>query len=159
MLCFLTETNAGRLDGEICRMQRLSSQYPNLALVRMPLCSVQLVAVAARPLLLSGWEDFAALRVAHRRGVVGLRTLLPFGTSVMLAPDPNKVLDLVTGGRVDVALLARAALEPRIRASQYAHLRVISLPFGRIDLYHYLHKCHADLVPRVESALHEFVAE
>jgi ABC-type amino acid transport substrate-binding protein len=159
MLRSLKEANNGRLDGEICRMQAIASQYANLVRVGVPLCTIQVVAVAAQPLELSGWEDFADLRVARRRGAVGLNSMLPSEATVMVAPDVQKALDFVAGGRVDVALLARSNIYPWMHASQYKQLHVIPLQFGRISLYHYLHKDHADLVPRVESALRDLLSQ
>lgn len=159
LLRSLTEADHGHLDGELCRMEGLAERYPNLMRVRVPLCSVQGVAVVSQPLEFSSWEDFAGLRVTYRRGAVGVDSRLPAGTAVILAPDLQKSLDLVVAGRVDAALLARSNLDPWMRASQYEHLHVIPLPFARIDMYHYLHKRHADLVPRVEAALRELLAE
>ncbi len=157
MLRSLDEVNSGHFDGEVCRLRGLSSQYPNLILVRVPLCIVHVVAVSRTEHLLKGWDDFAGLAVAYRPGIVGVRHLLPTNVRIMGGLNTKHALDLVVENRVDVALLLQANIKSWLNTPQYAKLCVQELPFGRMPLYHYLHERHATLVPKVEVVLRGLV--
>lgn len=149
----LAEADAGMADGEAVRMDGLSRELPNLIQVRTPVASVQGVAVTCDPrLVIRDRADLVPLRVGVSPGIL-LSEELVRGLDHVIVGDWDRLFRMLYLDRLDV-LIAYDGIE-RTQAGQPGaeRLRVFRPRTWRAPLFHYLHRRHADLVPRIRAVL------
>jgi polar amino acid transport system substrate-binding protein len=151
----LALSNAGETDGEIQRIANISKDYPALIQLSPPINYIEpTVFTTTLKFDVQGWESIRDYQVGIVRGVgsseAGTRGMLHVERATSLS-DLIEMLDrdrfdlLVTdlfSGRVEIK---KMHLESRIQP--------ILPPLERIYVYHYLHKRHQALVPRVEAVI------
>jgi polar amino acid transport system substrate-binding protein len=144
--------NAGETDAEAGRVRETGGQYANLLEVPVPLLDMEIQAVtAAEPLTLSGWDSLKGHRICVGLGdkLAERRTA---GMDRQLARGPESAVLMLRSGRCDVAII-----------TQFTWLDIGRLNLGplcpasgsleKVPLYHYVHRRHADLVPRLTDVL------
>jgi len=143
----------GRIDGEVGRVGGLEKLYPNLVRVPESVVRVELTAFSRDPAIPA---EFAALRsraVGLVRGWKFFEQGMAGGEQVVTASDPEQLFRLLALGRVDVALYERSMGTALLMALGMRDVYRLEPPLARPEVYTYLHRRHAALVPQLADAL------
>lgn len=149
----LVMADAGQVDGDANRISGLQAAYSNLLQVPESNMTYEFTAFTLRPdVVVRGWDDLNNYTVAyiigwkiydehvHARGVVKVAT-------------PENLFALLRAGRVDVVLYYRLGGLYYARKLGLTNLRALDPPLATREMYMYLNRRHADLVPRLADAL------
>jgi polar amino acid transport system substrate-binding protein len=155
----LVLADAGSTDGDLGRIAGTEKVYTNLVPVPEPIYFYQVTAYAYQPIdTAEGWESLRPHSICLRRGI-RIFELRTEGMRRQVLDDEDSILRMLRSGGCQVALLER--LNPTVMAAQAAQPPLLKLnpPLETVPLYIYLHKRHADLVPRLTAALRQMRAD
>jgi polar amino acid transport system substrate-binding protein len=139
--------NQGEVDGEVQRIGGLAEKYPNLIEVRPAINFVDAtVFTKATKFPVQGWESLSPYRIGLIRGIKFAEQNTA-GMSVALVGGYEVLFRLLDRGRVDVALSPRVNGWYYIKRTGMDGIRSLEPSVAVFDLYHYLNRKHADLVP------------
>lgn len=150
----IVEANTGRIAGELGRIPGLDQDYPNLIAVDFTLFQYQLVVVADRRQCgLCELQDIKNL--AYINGMTSVEQVLAqqnYKGPTVQAVDLEQLHLMYANRRVKaIALNDFEARELGLVDDPHNVVVPILTEVG----YHYLHKQHADLVPKLAAVLHE----
>lgn len=149
----MLNANEGVDDGLAMRVAGLEKQYPNLIRVPEEVAVNDFVAITAGPRFVAdGWDALKPYVVSYIIGWKVFEYNVPQGKEITLVRDADQLFGLLARGRADVALYERWQGLAKTRAMGIK-VQVLEPPLVRTKMYMYLHKKHADLVPRVAAAL------
>lgn len=155
----LISANTGFTDGELYRKAGLDAVYPNLLMVPVALLHYEIVAFSKTvdiPIL--GWESLRPYRFDFVKGIkiiedktAGMR----FETVTTMRQAFTK-LELK---RSELVLANRVSGLAAIQALKLSGVHVLAPPLASFPVFHYVHKQHADLVPRLSKVLEDLQQE
>lgn len=155
----LINANNGLVDGDLARIAGLEDHYPNLVRVPEKLIEVSFSAFSKDPAQPARWESIRQRPVAHIRGWKIYDRGLVGAKQILTAEDPTQLFRLLQLDRVDMALYERWMGESLISRQRMQGLVVLDPPLARREMFIYLNKRHALLVPRIAEALRAIKAE
>jgi polar amino acid transport system substrate-binding protein len=142
-------------DGTALRIKGLEAQYPNLLRVGEKVIDNDFVAYSLRyNFPTSDWNSLAPYHVAYILGWKVFERNLPASVSVTKVKDPPQLFSLLRQDRTDVILYERWQGLWRAQEQGLA-VHALEPPLARQEMFIYLHRKHADLVPGVERTLAE----
>jgi polar amino acid transport system substrate-binding protein len=155
----LVSANDGLMDGELYRKVGIERDYPNLIIVPVPLQMYEIVIFTRdTTFIVNGWESLRPFTVGFVRGIkiveaatVGMRT--------EPVPTMQQALQKMTMGRTDVVVGNRASGLAAAKALKMDDIRVLLPPLASFPVYHYVHRKHEALVPRLTAALQQMHRE
>ena len=149
----LLNADAGIDDGEAMRIGGLETQYPNLIQVPEALISNDFVAYATRlEFPTKDWKSLEPYVVSYMIGWKIFENNVRNAKEVTQVRDADQLFGLLANGRTDLALYERWQGLQRVRdLGLKAH--ALEPPLARTDMFIYLNKKHAALVPRIAQAL------
>jgi len=152
----LAQSDAGMTDGEVHRIKAIAPQHPNLIRIDIPINVVEGMAVTCdRTIDTTVVENISQYHLGIKIGTRYVEKLVDGMPSVVRKADENKLTQLLKAGRLDVVIGDRPwAISETLKADGEC-VRINEPPLVTIPLYHYLHKRHADLVPRIAKVLRE----
>ena len=149
----MLNANEGIDDGLAMRVAGLEKQYPNLIRVPEEVTVNDFVALTLGPrFATNGWESLSSYVVSYIIGWKVFEQNVPKGREIVLVRDADQLFGLLKAERADVVLYERWQGLAKSRAMNLAP-KVLEPPLSHTRMYMYLHKKHADLVPRVSEAL------
>ncbi len=149
----LKEANDGRATGELVRAMGMEVIYPNLVRVPVPVCPVQFVAFSKGiETEITGWESLSSFRVGSMRGIVKVEEITK-KLDVQFTNTVDSLMRMLDLGRIDVAVMEPKAARRTIDKLGLTEIRASHTPLLDEELFTYVHKDHADLVPGLASAL------
>ena len=149
----LLNANTGIDDGDLLRIPGLEKFYPNLIRVPEKVMDFEFVAFTKNPDIkvktIAGLEPYT---VAYVTGWKFYENRIKKAKNITQAPNLAALFQLLQKGRADIVLAERwqglwAAKQEGIKVK---HLHP---PLKVSNMYMYLHKRHAALVPKVAEAL------
>jgi polar amino acid transport system substrate-binding protein len=149
----LLNADAGIEDGDMVRIAGLDRQYPNLVRVPEKLIDWEFTAFSRDATLPASWPAIRQRRVGHIKGWKIYERAMAGADYVTTTDDPEQLFRLLDLGRIDVALYERwlgAALAKRTNLKGVVPL---APPLATREMFIYLHKRHAALVPKIAAAL------
>lgn len=150
----LHESNVGRFDGEMLRVEGIEKEYKNLIPVPVAICYVKSVIVAKPGIVINSYADFKDHRFGITSGFVGLeRIVKKYDLTVTRAMNHDALLQLLAKDRVDIAIINKANAVAFVKTQPKGKFTIINDFSRNIDLYHYLHKKHRALVPLITQEL------
>lgn len=155
----LINANAGTDDGELTRIAGLETQYPNLVRVPEKLIDWEFAAFSKKATVSPTWEVLRARPIGHVRGWKIYEKELVGAPFVMVSNDPEQLFRQLQLDRIDVALYERwhgLSLMKRMGLKGIAPLEPL---IAKREMYIYLNKRHAALVPKLADALRAIKAE
>ena len=156
----LVMSDSGTVDGEAGRAAVIEPRCPNLVRVPTPIYINRVVGITRQDGITPNttWEDLSSYRVGVLLGYrnIGKRTALM--NRVVVSSYPQ-LFNLLLQGRVDVAVVEYFDVLPALRSLDMKTVRLLLPPLSFTPMYHYLHRRHAALVPKVNGALREMAAE
>ena len=156
----LVMSNQGEVDGEAARVSVIEIACPNLIRVPTPLYINRVVAFSrvGDIDLSSGWEALYPYRVGVVRGYKFVNKMTASMNRVV-APDYENLFIMLENGRLDVAVTEYFDALPTLKELQPNNVRILVPPLAYNPMYHYLHKGHADLVPKIDKVLRDMRRE
>lgn len=155
----LLNVDSGLDDGDFFRAPDIEQDYPQLLRVPEPVMVYDFVAYTRRPdLRLGNWADLQPYSVAYPSGWKIFENNVKNVQDLTVTPSIRELFPLLEADRVDVILISRWAAVPLIRQHGYKY-RALDPPLARVNMYMYLNKKHATLVPRLAQALKDMKAD
>lgn len=146
----LVQSDAGMTDGEVHRIKSIAQEHPQLIRIKVPINTVEGMALSCDNYIdttdLNSLKDYRIGIKTGTRYAEKLTEEMPFITEL---PDENRLKELLLAKRLDVVIGDRPWAERQTEEC----LRINEPPLVVIPLYHYLHKSHADLVPKITDVL------
>lgn len=149
----MINANSGVDDGIAMRIRGLEVQYPNLLRVDEKVIDNDFVAYSIRyNFRTADWNSLAPHHVAYIIGWKVFENHLPGGVQATKVKDARQLFSLLRQDRADVVLYERWQGQWLGRESGL-NLRPLEPPLARQEMFIYLHRKHAALVPRIEREL------
>ena len=104
------------------------------------------------------WEDLRPLKIGLRLGA----KYAEYGTqgmNVVSAPTNQMVFSMLDRNRIDVAISTALEGSIMIRKLRLEGITIIERPLVTLDLFHFLHKKHETIIPRITKALEAMAKE
>lgn len=152
----LVWSNEGRLDGEVSRIDKVSETYPNLVKIPVPINRFEAVAFTKRSdIVITGWESLRPyailIRIGSKYAELGTE-----GMNVRKLPSHEQIFRALDSSKYfDVAINTRMTGIVQIETQGLTNIKVIEPPLASYNLYHYLHKKHTTLIPKITRVLQE----
>jgi polar amino acid transport system substrate-binding protein len=151
----LINANNGLDDGDLLRIAGLEKVYPNLVRIPEKVMDFEFTAFTrSNAIHISGFADLKPYSVAYVTGWKYYENNVKEAHEITTVRGLPELFGLLNLGRTDVVLAERWQ---GLWAAHEAGVKVVpqTPPFSVSDMYIYLHKRHADLVPKVAEAIAE----
>lgn len=148
----IVTADSGQTDGDLIRVAGIESLYPNLVQVPEPVMYFDIVAfTTGLRFKVDGWEALRPYSLCILRGmkVAEQRTE---GMQRMFANTNDQAILMLRSNRCEVAVLGHEVW-PDIDRLKAGPLRALEPPIVSVPLFHYLHRRHLDLVPKLAGVL------
>jgi polar amino acid transport system substrate-binding protein len=149
--------NEGGADGEVARIDGIGNHYPNLIQVYPAVNYIEAtVFTAGKDLVLEGWQSLQPFSIGYIRGIKFAETNTT-GMDRYAVGDYPTLFRMLHHDRFDFAVSPRLNGEFNKRRMDMAGIVPLEPPIEQFDLYHYVHRNHAALVPKLEAVLQEML--
>lgn len=159
--------NAGDVDGELFRGVLNEKDFPNLIRIPVALAYAQLVVFTTdAEFEVTGWDSLRPYTIGIRIGTKGAEAGTA-GMRVESVAHVDQLFKKLALGRNDVVVLPRDVglmtlktmkLEG-IEGMNLEDIRILEPPLQQDALYHYLHKKHERLIPKITDVLQQMEKE
>jgi len=155
----LINVNSGIDDGDLFRVAGVEAEYPNVIRVPEKIMDNDFVAFTKRTdIRIRGWADLQPYSVAYTTGWKIYDRNVKGVQELVTTPSINGLPSLLDKNRVDVILMDRWQGQWVLR--QTGHQFILQEPpLARVEIFMYLNKKHAALVPRLAQALQDMKAD
>lgn len=153
----LEGSNSGLYDGEVQRIDGISSKFTNLVQIHVPVNFIQGVVFTKNVTFpVTGWYSLKPYRIGIVRGILFAEQGTE-GMDVTAADSYSDLLDLLITDAVDVAVMPRINGLVAIKSHNLKEIRELEGVLETLFLYHYVHKKNEALVPKLEKILKEML--
>jgi polar amino acid transport system substrate-binding protein len=149
----LINANEGIEDGDLTRIAGLEKKYPNLVRVPEKLIDWEFTAFSKNGAIPADWPTLRRRSVGHIKGWKIYEQALEGAPHVTTVDDPEQLMRLLALGRIEVALYERWIGVALLRQQGIRDVHVLRPSLANREMFIYLHKRHAALVPRLTAAL------
>jgi ABC-type amino acid transport substrate-binding protein len=151
----LALSSSGQVDGEIQRIAEVAQTYPALLRVPTPINYIEpSVFTIAHDFKVQGWASIRDFDIGIVRGVGSSETGTAGMPKVQAANSLEDLIRMLDRGRFDLFVTDLFSGQVAVRKHGLeGRIRALVPPLQRIDIYHYLHRRHAALVPRVDAEI------
>jgi polar amino acid transport system substrate-binding protein len=153
----LVYSNKGETDGEAFRVDGIEKEYPNLVrvdvAVRMDL--MYLFVKKGKGFVVNGWGSIPKeYSLCYQRGIKFAEyAVVEYGLQAETVETTEQLFRKLQRDRNDVILAGGSEGAQLISQLQYDNIIRLAPPIYTTYLYHYLHREHADLVPKITAVL------
>jgi polar amino acid transport system substrate-binding protein len=152
----LLESSQGRIDGEVHRIFRVGDDYPSLIRIPTPINYIEPTVFAKNlKVTVGGCSDLKEHRVGIVRGVKHAEECAGGMENVQIVNSSKLLMQILHRDRVDVVITARVNGLHQLKELNLEGIHALSPPLGREPVYHYLHKKHKALVPKIDGVFKE----
>ncbi|HEY9099579.1 MAG TPA: transporter substrate-binding domain-containing protein [Thiobacillus sp.] len=155
----LINANAGIDDGDLSRIVGLDAQYPNLIRVPEKLIDWEFSAFSKNASLPAARDVLRSHPVGYIRGWKIYEHYLANAPAITASDDSAQMFRLLQLNRIDVALYERWLGLSLMRRMDIKGIVPLEPAISKKEMFIYLHKRHADLVPKLAEALRAIKAE
>ena len=146
--------NDGIDDGNFARVEGLDKRYPNLIRVAEEITTFEFVAFSGKTLVTTtGWDTLKPYHVGIITGWKILEDNITGVRSLTKVRDEKLLFSLLLAGKADLVVYDRMQGKVVIKQLAAKGIKALKPPLAVKGMYPYLHKRHADLVPRLEQTL------
>lgn len=151
----LIESSEGHIDGEVQRVLDVENEYPSLVPVREPINYIEpSVFTKSVSMTVAGWNSIRDYNVGIVRGVGSSERGTKGMPRVYAVTTMEQLMKMLAAGHIDLAVNDRfSGLMVIHEAGLQGQIKALSPALEHIDLYHFLYKRNAALVPRLEAAI------
>jgi len=143
--------NAGKVDGEVQRINGISANYHNLVQVYPAINYIEGAAFSkTKDFKIAGWNSLKPYRLGYIRGIKFAERNTKEMDSTAVGDYPG-LFQMINDKRLDVIISPR--LNGLFQMKQLGITGVLNLQpaIMRFDLFHYLHQKHVKLVPKISA--------
>jgi polar amino acid transport system substrate-binding protein len=152
----LVESSEGRIDGEVHRIFRIGEDYPMLIRIPTPINYIEPTVFSKRvKFTVSGCADLKEHRIGIVRGVRHAENCTEGMKNVHIVNNSRLLMQILHRDRVDIVITARINGLLQIKKLNLDSIYALSPPLSREPVYHYLHKKHEALVPKINRIFKE----
>ena len=154
------EATSGKSDGEIMRIYNYGEENPTTIRVPTPYYSLETMAFIKKNagIAITKKEDLAKYRIVKVRGVKHTNNITQGLVNVSDVDSTEQMMWLVEKGMVDVALTNTIDGLMALSILNIDDIVPLDAPLATLDLFHYIHESHKDLVPLVDNIIKEMLA-
>lgn len=150
----LLESRQGRLDGEVHRILEIASIHPELLRVPTAINYIeQTIFSKDRSFTLKDCDSLRGKLVGRAIGVKYAEMCTQGMDNVAVFPDSSSLMKSLDKDIVDFAITSH--LNGLVQLKKLGINSVVALQpaLAKRQLFHYLHKKHKDLIPKIESII------
>jgi polar amino acid transport system substrate-binding protein len=156
----IQDANDGTADGDGLRIAGLSETFPNLIQVPEPFMEVEWTAFAKDPTItVANWADLKPYRVAYLLGWKVYENNVTEAKAVYKVNDLDALFKMLADDRIDLALFGKLEGEVYLKANKLTGIYALKPPLVAASTFLYLHKKHADLVPKIAETVRAIKAD
>lgn len=154
----LEHANIGKLDGEAGRLEHISSQYPNLIMIPVPIFLNKMVAFTKNTeIQITDWADMRPYNITSMIGLKYTESKLEGFEHVELVTTIQQAFKKLDVGRADIVVFSLFDGVNIINKLSLQGVRPIT--FEQIPSYHFLHNKHSKIVPAITVVLRSMERE
>ena len=157
----LAMSNRGDIDGELLRINNITTQYPNLIAVPVTLYQVKNAAFTINGIAeFKNIKDILQYPIAIRRGILWQERFIHGHTNhVIKAQETNQQVELLNIGRVKYIIASVIDISQfQSRNSSVQNIRQVSPIIKKTEFIHYLHQKHRHLIPQLTIEIKKIIA-
>ncbi len=149
------EASNGTKDGEIMRIWSYGNENPSTIRVPTPYYYLETMAFVRkdRGIKISSKSDLKKYRLAKIRGVKHTNNITSGMPSVFDLDSRDGMMKVLQNGRVDIVLTNTIDGSQLIKEKKLTDVVPTGKALAVLELYHYIHSKHKDLVPRVDAVI------
>ena len=152
--------NDGKVDGELIRRDEMSSTYPNLIMVPVPIVIVDFVVFTKeKRFQVNGWDSLIPYKVGYRRGVKTVETNLTADTKSEAVSTLEQAFRKLDVGRTDVVVDTRLGGLVMLHQLGIEDTIVLEPSLIASPQFHYLHVKNQQLVKPLTKVLTQMEEE
>lgn len=155
----LYSANNGETDGELYRKIGMERDYPNLIIVPVPLQTYEIVIFTqATDFVVHGWESLRPFVIGYVKGIKIIEQNTE-GMRVEQAATMRQAFLKMSLGRSDIVVANRSSGLAVLKELNMTDVRVLKPALASFAVFHYLHKKHELLVPKLTAALKQMQSD
>lgn len=152
----LYEANAGYVDADLSRIKDVEKEFTSLRRVPTSIFWFEATAFSKnKELKINGWESLRDLRIGIMRGMVYAEKGVKGLPRVTIVDKPGHLFKMLESDRIDVAIFSDINGLALIKELRLSSIQALKPPLERIEAFHYVHKKHAALVPKLDAIFQE----
>lgn len=155
----LLSANEGIVDGEVNRIIGLDNIYKNLRRVPEKVRNSEFCALSKNPAIVNTPDELNKWVVGHIKGWKIYEKMMTGSKSVITANSPEQLFRLLKINRIDVALYDCVEGLDLAKRFNMKGLHILEPEFDQMELFLYLNRRYAGLVPKLNKALRDIKAE
>lgn len=157
----LRNANEGIEDGDLTRIAGMEKNYPNLVRVPEKIMDWRFSAFARNPALTTtaGWKGLLPYSVGIIKGWKIAETNLNKARQVVYVDNAEQLFRLLAKNRVDAVVYSREMGQLLLKQHMLQNVRLVEPPLDTREMFIYLHKKHAPLIPDLTRALRSLKAD
>jgi polar amino acid transport system substrate-binding protein len=149
----LIATDYGHYDAELIRIKGIDKKYKNLIRIDVPIMNVQGVIFSKDiDIKTNSWDDLKPYKLGFLRGIV-LATENTQGFDRKLLSTNEQLYQMLDIGRLDMVFSGFLTGSYYVSKLGIKNVKVLNPPLVQTDVYHYVHKKHKTIVPKLYKIL------
>jgi polar amino acid transport system substrate-binding protein len=151
----VVEANEGNTDAELIRNESVDKDFLNL--IRVPesiVVTEEHVFVKSPDIEADGYEDLKPYTIGILKGIASTEKSTR-GLKRFMVKTPEQLFKMLDLGRVDAVVSLDYLGLNVIKRLNLEGVRMLTPAFHSFDIYHFVHKKHESLVPKLTIALRE----
>ena len=149
----LAQSDSGKVDGEVQRIDGINRTYANLIQVPIPVNFLHGAAFSKKHSFpITGWYSLKPYRVGIVEGIVFSKETAQ-GIQIKTAESYEELVAMLDRDKIDVAVMPRTIGMITIKKQKIKGVKALGGVLETFFLYHYLHRKNEHLVPMVEKEL------
>lgn len=149
------EATSGRADGEIMRIWTYGEENPTTVRVPTPYYYLETMGFVKKGsgVVINTKDDLKKYRLVKVRGVKHTNNISVGVDDVYDSASTELMMRFLNGGRADIALTNTVDGLMALRELEIIDIVPLEKPLAVLELYHYIHQDHIDLVSRVDTVI------
>ncbi|MES2049466.1 MAG: transporter substrate-binding domain-containing protein [Pseudomonadota bacterium] len=151
----LFSVDHGQADGELYRKLGMERDYPNLRIVPVPLLTYEIVVFTmGTGFVINGWESLRPFTIGF---VKGIKIIEQNTQDMKLEPTATmrQAFLKMTLRRSDIVVANRSSGLAVLKEMKLPDVKIMEPPLATFPVFHYLHKKHEELVPKLTKVLQQ----
>ena len=153
----LLESRAGNTDGEVHRILKIGELYPSLLRVPTPINYIEPNIFSIKKYTITKCSELKDLRVGIVSGVKHAEICTRDLKKVKVLKHSLELIRALNEREVDVILTARLNGMIQIEKLGYNKVKILNPPISKKHPYHYVHKKHKSLIPKIDAIIKKMI--
>lgn len=152
----LINANKGIEDGNFVRTKGITARFPNLLMVPEKLSTNHIVAFSKnRKIRVDGWKSLNSFHVVCINGWRNCERELPAPKQKTIVKNDKLLFIFLEKNRAEIGIFGRCTGLATLKNLGITDIVPLAPPIVVSDLFLYIHKKHASLIPKISSTLRQ----